>query len=152
MAQEQNTTAYNSQAIDHLTQFYLEFVQRRSEIDLSDWRISVNKVKALTATLKSGKCREGLGLNLRNSGIDVKALADALASGNCPKGLVLKLGCNDIGAEGAKQLAAAITSGNCPKGLVLKLGCNDIGAEGAKQLAAAITSGNCPEKLELLVV
>ncbi|MFC3909470.1 hypothetical protein ACFORL_10360 [Legionella dresdenensis] len=105
---------------------------------------------ALAQALESGNCRLPLSIFLRyvfDEG--VKALVKALTSGKCPNGLHLNISAG-IGKEDLKELVAAIQNPQCPQNLSLRLNCSHDDA--AKTLASAFQSGKCQRGLHVELI
>lgn len=111
----------------------------------------------LCEALRSGKCPEGLYLDLSRTrlvteltgflDLEMKCLGRVLQSGNCPKNLTIDLSSHGVGSLQITPLFQALGSGNCPEGLSLKLQKN--GFSEMSDLLAAFRSGNCPKNLSI---
>ena len=100
-------------------------------INITEFRISVDGVKALADCLINSHSLQTLDLSHNNIGTDgAKVLADCLR--NCHSLQTLNLAFNNINADGAKALADCLS--NCHHLQTLDLSHNNIGADGAKVL------------------
>lgn len=129
-------------------------------LTLSYQPLSSSSISQLTLALRSGKCPEGLILNLRRCLYEknekeildcYKSFMDALLSGNCPTNFGLDMSNNQIPDIAFELLAKALASGKCPKGLMLNISSNYSSYKGIRLLAAALEIGKFPKNLTLVL-
>jgi hypothetical protein len=135
---------------------FLQLVQADSctenmTLDFSWRRLDTEGMRSLATALASGKCKNGLAIDLsRNFDMDLTLLLPALESGKCPANMKISLINNNILSAAAKKLAEAIKSEKFPQGCSIDLSGNTyIGSIMAKELNEA--AANSPAGVKIIM-